>query len=187
MLAEILLQRTQSLQVVPVYQELVSICPTPSSLTVTPAEVLGALLKPLGLRKRVAVLKNVADWIIGSHDGQVPNSFDSLTHLPGVGSYIANAVLCFGFNRQVPIVDSNVIRVLSRYFGLRSERARARDDPNIWRFAASILPDEKAREFNLAMLDFEAVVCKPRHPDCLNCPFNQTCKFYASPSPIIGA
>lgn len=180
LVAEILLQRTQAIQAEPVFKKLINLYPTPISVQQTDSEVIKEIIGSLGLIKRAEVLKTVADQIISQHRGIVPNNYDALIRLPGVGPYIANAVLCFGFDQQVPIVDANVIRIFERYFALRTTRSRARDDPNIWRFAASILPAGHAKEFNLALLDFEALVCTPREPKCPECPLTESCVYRGS-------
>lgn len=178
MVAEILLQRTQSAQVEPTYRDFMNRYPTSESLAAASLEAVEKALRPLGLRKRARLLKAIAGQILEKYKGQVPGDYGSLIDLPGVGRYVANAVLCFGFKDEVAIVDSNVLRVLERYFGLRASRSRARDDPAVWGFAATLIPRGKAREFNLALLDFEALVCTPRDPRCRQCPLGGDCPYH---------
>ena len=182
LVAETLLQRTQASQVHPVYVEFMNRFPKPSLLVRASSESVAGLLSSLGLAVRADRLKAVASEIVERHDGEIPDTYDGLRGLPGVGPYVANAVLCFGFDRQVPIVDSNIIRVFQRYLGFRSSKRRARDDPVLWRRAAAMLPAAKAREFNLALLDFEASVCVPRQPLCDQCPVSNGCQYYSRPN-----
>ena len=98
--------------------------------------------------------------------------------LPGVGEYIANAVLCFSFKKPVPIVDANVGRIMNRIFSFPVKSAPSRDK-NLLEKMKEILPEKNARAFNLALLDFAALVCLPRKPRCEECPLSQSCDFFS--------
>ena len=89
--------------------------------------------------------------------------------------YAAAAVMCFAFGMAVPIVDSNVIRVLGRVFSVRSRRPRAHIDPEIWHSAAQLLPEEAPASYNRAVLDLAATVCTFKQPRCAGCPLRDVC------------
>ncbi|MEM2100223.1 MAG: hypothetical protein QXP45_02670 [Thermoproteota archaeon] len=108
---------------------------------------------------------------------EVPRDRDALIKLPGVGPYSANGILCLAYGEQLPLVDTNVIRVMERVFKIKSEKARARTDPMVWSFVEKLIPDGKAREFNLAVLDFANSICVPKVPKCPICPVRDICLY----------
>ncbi|MGH2395627.1 MAG: hypothetical protein ACRDFW_01285 [bacterium] len=178
-MAEILLQRTDSKQVEPVYTVAAKRYGTPRAFLRASARSLRRLFGSLGLTKRIDILRRIARQIEKDHRGRVPDREEDLLRLNGVGQYTANAVLCFAFGHNVPIVDSNVVRVFRRFFSVRSARARPRDDPGFWSLARRLIPEGRARSVNLALLDFEALVCTPRSPACPSCPVNTRCRYWA--------
>ena len=119
-----------------------------------------------------------AKEILTNHNGKVPNSKNDLLSLPGVGPYSANAVLCFAFNHDVSMVDTNILRVLQRVFSLKSNSPRPRQDKKIWEFAESLPPKGSGKEFNYGILDFAAKVCTSRNPKCNTCVLNGMCDYY---------
>jgi len=92
--------------------------------------------------------------------------------------YAANAVLCFATGKDLPLVDTNVIRVVQRVFSLKSPKKRPRTDPQVWIFVSKLVPAGKAAEFNLAVLDFASAVCTSRNPDHAHCPIRDICDYY---------
>jgi A/G-specific adenine glycosylase len=139
---------------------------------------LKSLLKPYGLQKNKAQeLKALSNYLINKHGGHIPDKYSEMIQLPGVGPYIANAVLGIGFGQRRPIIDTNVIRIYERYFRFISKKKRPRDDKNIWKFAEEILPKKRFKEFNYALLDFGKKVCKANKPLCSTCPLKTRCKY----------
>jgi A/G-specific adenine glycosylase len=128
----------------------------------------------LGLEKRMSWLVRSAKMICQEHGGKVPNKLDDLTQLPGVGPYTASAVLCFGFGQDVPIVDANVVRVVTRIFGL-SGTPKAQNSA-IDGIAQKLVPKNRAVTYNEALLDFAATVCK-KNPLCVVCPLTRSCAY----------
>jgi len=124
---------------------------------------------------RASALKKIADIIIHKHGGKIPRLREKLLELPHIGPYIANAVMCFAYDKDYALLDTNVVRVIIRVFSYESLKKRPRDDNKMWEFAYTIVPPGKARDFNLAMLDFAASICLPRNPECLNCPLANIC------------
>jgi A/G-specific adenine glycosylase len=176
LVAEILLRKTDAPKVESVYENFIEKFPGPETIANASFPQLEACLKPLGLyRKRARELKSLAESLVQKYGGQVPSLKEELLSLPGVGDYTANAVLCFAFGANVPLLDTNLIRVLRRVFGHASLKARARTDRQLWAIAESMVPQGKAREFNLAVLDFAALVCKAKNPRCSVCPLNDMC------------
>src|SRR5207248_1955313 len=97
---------------------------------------------------------------------KVPADRDSLLELPNIGHYTANAIMCLAFNQQVPLVDTNAIRVVTRLFSITSRRRRPHTDPELWNTIASLVPSEDPRRFNLAMLDIGSSLCLHSSPKC---------------------
>ena len=176
LLAEMLLRQTRAEQVAPVWVALVRDYPAPADVRDAAPDALFTLLAPLGLgHQRVAALQAVASTLIERHGGQVPGSIPALLRLPHVGPYAAHAVACFGFGRRVPMVDANVLRVLSCVFG-ETYSPDNRRAPRAWAMAADLLPRRgPVTEYGYGLLDFSAAVCKPRRPDCHACALTSIC------------
>jgi A/G-specific adenine glycosylase len=175
--AEILLQKTRAEKVDEFFKYFIQKYPTPSSLLKLSLTELEEELKPLGLhRQRAKRLRELAESLVEKYGGTLPDSIEELLALPGIGEYVANAVLCFAFGKEVPLVDTNVVRVLKRVYLMETIRD-ARRDPRVWEKAWKILPRGRAKEFNWALIDFAALVCKPRNPECGSCVLGDICKW----------
>jgi A/G-specific adenine glycosylase len=181
LLAEMLLQKTNVEKVLPVYKSLLKKYPTVYSLANAPLRDLTREICPLGLLYRANRMKRMARDIVQNYKGRFPKTRVELRKLYGVGDYMANAVLTFAYGENVPIVDTNVIRIFERVFGIKSERPRARTDSEFWEFIGKTVPSHSSREYNLALLDFAALVCTYHSPKCPDCPMKKFCKYYNSP------
>lgn len=180
LVTEMLLRKTTARQVNGIYRSFFSQFPNPRSLRNASRLEVARAIESLGLgRVRAAILQRLAACLVSDHRDVVPTTGGSLLLLPGVGEYTANATLCFAFGKRVPLVDVNVIRVVSRVFNISSTRRRARDDPKIWRFVEKqLLPQRMYQEFNMALIDFAALICQERKPRCDECFARSYCKFY---------
>lgn len=186
LLAELLLRKTTGKQVERIYPTLICKYPNLKELAEANENELKQLLKPLGMENiRTALLKNIAQEINSRFAGKVPNSEQELLSLSGVGKYAANAILCMANDRDVPMVDTNAIRIVQRVYGYKSQRKRPRDDKEIWLFVSSLIPKGKAKSFNLAIIDFAHAVCLPSKPNCLKCPIKQECIFAKTQIPAL--
>jgi A/G-specific adenine glycosylase len=172
-----MLQRTRAEQVVPVYSRFVEQYPTFMKLSRARSQEVIGLFSRLGLKWRAKGVVKLIDVLDKQYCGRVPSDLDELRELPGVGSYVAKAVLCYAFGRKVAPVDSNVVRVISRLYGLSGTADKARRDSKMAELTESLIPQDKTREFNLSLLDFAALVCKPR-PLCQKCPLKKYCVYY---------
>lgn len=175
LLAEILLRKTTSDQALSVFGQLGSL--SPKQIQKLGQDKLESILLPIGMyrvraQQMLAIAETVEDAGIESLHSQ---SF--LDSLPGVGRYIRNAVLCVAFGEARPMLDTNMIRVICRVFGIESKRSRAREDRQLWNFAETLVPVNSCREFNWGILDLASAVCKPRNPHCLECVVSQLCNF----------
>jgi A/G-specific adenine glycosylase len=177
LVAELMLQRTKANQVVPAFLSFVERFPSVSALgTANLSEIQGYFSK-LGLFWRAKNIARLAEKL-GDFEGKVPRNRDQLMSLPGVGDYVADAVRCFAFGEEVVIIDSNVCRILGRVFGLKP-KGEARRDSTYRETANSLLPNDRHREFNWALIDHASMICTPRNPKCKICPLNSICDYYA--------
>lgn len=172
---EVLLQRTQAGRVEQFLPRFLAAFPTWEALANADPASLEDLLRPLGLwRRRAASLAALATARTAA--GSFPGDRSELERFPAVGQYVANAIELFVFHRRRPLVDSNLARVVERYFGPRSQ-ADIRRDPWIQGIAHQLVDDARAIDINWALLDLGATVCKPRAPTCPNCPIGSTCRY----------
>lgn len=134
-------------------------------------------LYSLGLEWRARMLYEMSDIVIKEYDGKLPFEKEKLMNLPGIGDYIASAVLCIGFNLPEPILDTNTVRIIGRVFGLNiSDSSRRKKE---FKDIMSRLVDfHQPKIFSLSMLDFAALVCLPKNPRCKECILNQICKYH---------
>lgn len=186
LVAEKLLQQTAAREaVVLVYKYLLSAYPTPQDLAKAKHTDLLEVIKPLGFHFRAKELITLAATILEQFDGTVPHTLRDLKSLPGVGEYIARAVLSFAFDEDYAIVDTNVARWLHRVLGVKrplpSNPARNRQ---ILSFATALLPPGQSRDFNLAVLDLCSQVCLAKHPLCGSCPLQDICAYSSNSPPV---
>lgn len=181
---EMMLLRTKANQVVPVYNEFVRKYPTFNKLARASNREISSLFSPLGLKWRAKRIIKLTQYLDQHYNGRVPDDFAELRELPGVGDYVAKAVLCYAFGRREGPVDTNVVRVVTRLFGKPQNPDVARRNKIIAELTASLVPkgDKNARRFNLALLDLGALVCKPK-PLCDKCPLNSYCEYYQQNRP----
>lgn len=179
-IAEIMLQKTDAKKVDSVFNPFISKYPTPLALSKAEIKEIRKDIQILGIHKRAERMKNLAKNIVEKHNGNVPSKKEELVDLLGVGDYIANAVLCFAFNEDSALLDTNVARILERIFSIKTTKSRARTDKELWETAKNIIPIGSGREFNFAMLDFSALICKARKPLHDECPMQDICVYYNS-------
>lgn len=177
LIAEILLQRTPANRVSTFFPRFIDRFPNPQSIISTNVDDLRKFLKPMGLKKRAEWLVRLMKDVCEKYNGRIPNQEDELMKLPGVGRYTARAVMSFGFKKDVAIVDINVVRVLSRVFGLPERNKRPHADVEIWALTTALIPKGGGPEFNEALLDFAAKICT-KNPSCHKCPLKHLCDYY---------
>ena len=175
MVAEVMLQQTQTGRVAPAYEAFLVRFPTVSSLAHAPAMEVIQAWKGLGYNRRAVDLQRSAQAIEHEHGGVVPTDPRTLRALPGIGDYSASAVACFAYDRQVPVVDVNVRRVLSRAVAGTDELPL--DETR--RVAAEWLAHGEAYRWNQALMDIGAMVCRIDAPLCAQCPLKLTCAYRA--------
>jgi A/G-specific adenine glycosylase len=175
LIAEFMLQRTKANQVFSIYNEFLQMFPTIQSLSEGSEDQIALLIKRLGLQRKIKKIKEMATYIQTQYPGKIPEDRKTLTSIPGIGDYTADAILSFAFNQQVVVIDSNVCRILCRVFGLRV-KGESRRNPIVRSLATSLLYSNIiSKDLNLALIDFGALICKSRKPLCHQCPLNDVC------------
>ncbi|HYM51758.1 MAG TPA: hypothetical protein VET65_14465 [Candidatus Limnocylindrales bacterium] len=176
--SEILLQQTQVRRVIPFYERFLSTYPTVEALARAPLEEIRQVTDPLGYKVRGRWLKEMALEVAEARSGYFPRTLPELRRLKGVGRYTAGAVMSFAFHEDAPILDTNVARVLTRYFGLQQARR-----PALWALAGDVIPRGEAHRLNQALMDLGAMVCVARRPRCSTCPVQRGCVTTAGSPP----
>ncbi len=176
LVSEMMLIQTTVATVTPYFDRFIAQFPSLESLAnASEADVLKAW-EGLGYYRRARQLQAAARAIVESHSGNVPSDPVELQNLPGVGRYIAGAILSIAFNRPEPILEANTERVLTRLIAWRSEIKETRSQQRLWEVAARLVPKTDPGQFNQAMMDFGATLCVPKEPRCLQCPISSDCQ-----------
>jgi len=174
--AEFMLQQTHVRAVPNVYIEFIRNYPEAKTLADADLVEVEQYFLPLGLSYRAERLKRCAINICHVFNGFVPSNRSELLSLPGVGEYMADAVLCYGFGKPAVPIDTNVIRLFCRFFGFTSNKPRPRTDKVLAEEIRSRYKKfDNTREANLAVLDFASIVCSAKKPQCIKCPLKKKC------------
>jgi A/G-specific adenine glycosylase len=174
-LSEIILQQTRVAQGMPYFYAYLENFPTIHDLAQSDEQKVLKLWQGLGYYSRARNLHQTAQYIVNELGGVFPNSYAGLLELKGVGEYTAAAIASFAYNEPVPVVDGNVFRVLSRYFGIESDISLGKTKKEFTALAAELLPKDQPALFNQAIMEFGALQCVPKSPNCENCIFNSSC------------
>lgn len=174
-IAETLLQRTKAETVSKFYRQFIKDFPSWITLARADTAAIEQYLQPIGLyRQRAKRLKNLAIEML-KRKGKLPRNRAELESIPFMGQYIANAVELIIYNQPSPLIDVNMSRLVERYFGKR-KMVDIRYDPYLQQLSYNIVKHHKAKEINWAILDFAALVCKPK-PKCNYCQFLKNCSY----------
>jgi A/G-specific adenine glycosylase len=174
-LSEIILQQTRVAQGRPYYEKFVSQHPNIQSFAAATEKEILHLWQGLGYYSRARNMHATAKTIVADYGGTFPETYKELLKLKGVGDYTASAIASFAFDEQTPVVDGNVFRVLSRYYGIEQDIAIP-STRKVFKEAASLsIPEGKAAVFNQAIMEFGAVQCTPIAPKCADCVLSDSC------------
>lgn len=174
-LSEIILQQTRVDQGLPYFLRFKESFPTVFDLANASEDSVLKLWQGLGYYSRARNLHKTAQQIVQEYHGEFPKRFSELRHLKGVGDYTAAAIASFAYNENVAAVDGNVYRVLSRFFDVETDIASSAAKKEFTQLATELLPKGKANIFNQAIMEFGALQCVPKNPDCKHCVFNSGC------------
>jgi len=167
-LAETMLQQTQVKTVLPYYEKFLVAFPTVEALARAPLERVLHLWSGLGYYRRAENLHKAARQLTGEHGGKIPQDYDQLRALAGIGDYTAGAILSIAFQKPYPAVDGNVRRVLGRLFSVTGEK-------ELRALALKLVPKVRPGDFNQALIELGATMCTAKNQRCAECPVNLKC------------
>lgn len=173
--SEIMLHQTQVKTVLPYYRKFLKRFPSLRVLATSPLEAVLKIWQGMGYYARARHLHQAARVILSKHGEKLPEDFQSLTKLPGVGEYTAGAILSIAFGKPYPALDGNVKRVLARLFALEGDPGRAAALKHLRELARGLLPRDRPGDFNQALMELGALVCRPKDPACPSCPLKNLC------------
>ena len=174
-LSEIMLQQTRVAQGTPYFLSFIRAFPSVFDLAKANEEQVLKLWQGLGYYSRARNLHKTAQYVAHELSGIFPDNYNDLLELKGVGEYTAAAIASFSYNEVVPVVDGNVFRVLSRYFNIETDIAAASAKKEFAALAFELMPKDDPALFNQAIMEFGALQCVPKSPNCGICIFNSSC------------
>ena len=177
-LSEIILQQTRVEQGLPYYERFIQHYPTAQKLAAAPEEEVFRLWQGLGYYARCKNMLAAAREIAGAYHGKFPRQYEQIKALKGIGPYTAAAIASFAYNLPYAVLDGNVFRALSRYFGIETPIDSTAGKKQFDALAGELLPQGHSAAYNQAIMDFGAVVCKPQQPLCEECPLQKKCVAY---------
>ncbi len=178
--SEVMLQQTQVSTVIPYWNRFLARFPTVEALAgATLPEVL-SLWRGLGYYARARNLHRAAKAVVAEHQGKLPSDPALLSKLPGFGRYTTGAVASIAFGRELPVVDGNVARVLSRLFAVEGTPGDAQREAHLWQRAGELVAGDRPGDFNQALMELGALICRMENPACLLCPVRASCAALAS-------
>jgi len=181
--SEIMLQQTQVKTVIPYWKRWMRELPDLRALAeATPQRVL-KLWEGLGYYSRARNLQRAARQILDFHSGKFPRRFEDVLALPGIGRYTAGAITSIAFHQPHPILDGNIIRVLTRFFGIAGDPRGKETNAQLWRIAEELVGHAGPRRcspLNQSLMELGALVCSPRSPRCEICPLRSDCVAFRS-------
>ena len=176
LVSEFMLQQTQVVTVIPYFNRFINKIPNLKKLSKMPDRELIKLWEGLGYYSRVRNLKKTAKIIISKYHGEIPNNYEDLISLPGIGNYTANAILAIAFNKSYIPLDGNIERVLKRYLYLKKDKEIQKD--NLIEKKSIFGISSRASDYAQALMELGAMICKPKNPECSGCPISKNCKSY---------
>ncbi|MFM2387198.1 MAG: A/G-specific adenine glycosylase [Bacteroidota bacterium] len=177
-LSEIMLQQTQAATVIPYYNKFIKKYNSIKKLAAASDDEVFAMWQGLGYYSRCKNLLSTARIIATQFDGKMPSAYDDIRALKGVGEYTAAAIASFAFGLPYAVVDGNVLRILSRYFGEYNPIDSSATLKSLKELAQSLLAVKTPAAYNQAIMDFGATICTPKQAQCDSCPLQQSCVAY---------
>lgn len=174
--SEAMLQQTQVATVIAYFHRFIKRFPTVKHLAQASEQEVLKLWEGLGYYRRARNLHRAAQMIMDEFGGNVPQTVESLLKLPGIGRYTAGAIASIAHQRPAPILDGNVIRVLSRYTAFEEPTDSTSGQQQLWASAEHLVKGKSPADFNQAMMELGALVCTPKSPSCLVCPLRNQCR-----------
>jgi A/G-specific adenine glycosylase len=182
--SEIMLQQTQVKTALPFWERWMRELPTIESAARADSHTIHKLWEGLGYYTRVRNLQKAAQLVLQKHDGRFPKEFEDILALPGIGRYTAGAISSIAFNQPEPILDGNVMRVVTRLFGIAEDPRDKKTNQRLWQIAEELVSRSKLENpksksacshLNQSLMELGALVCLPRNPQCAACPVKKLC------------
>ncbi len=173
--SEIMLQQTQIKTVLPYYDQWMATFPTVQALAAASVDDVLKLWAGLGYYSRARNLHGAAQMVIAEFNGRIPTTTSDLRKLKGIGPYTAGAIASIAFEQSVPVVDGNIIRVLSRLTDLSADVTQTATKKHLWQLADQLVPTQRAGDYNQALMELGQSVCIPKTPNCVACPLTGCC------------
>lgn len=183
--SEIILQQTRVDQGIPYYFRFIQQFPDVRILSEASEQMVLNVWKGLGYYSRARNMHYSAHMVIKDYEGIFPANYNALIKLKGIGPYTSAAIASICNNEIIPAIDGNVIRVLSRYFGISDAIGSSQLQKKIRWISEQLMPTEAPGDYNQAMMEFGSIICTPFLPKCYSCMFQQTC--YAFKNEMVGA
>jgi A/G-specific adenine glycosylase len=179
LVCEVLLRKTTARQVSNVYQKFFTKFPKVEDLASASPKEIFEIIQPLGIWSRAQELSSIAREIVDKYGGKIPADLVALTKMKGVGRYIASCVLAVAYDKSVPMVDSNVERVICRLFRLKA-MGKGVPKEEVWKAYSQLAPFSGLREFHYAIIDLSHEICRSKNPRCNICPLVRLCGYSKS-------
>lgn len=173
--SEVMLQQTRVEAAIPYFERFIGRFPTLASLAAADGDEVDKSWEGLGYYSRARNLHSAAREVSARYGGTVPSSYDDFRSLPGVGDYTAGAVLSIAYNKPLPAVDGNVLRVITRLFAISDDIMSAKAKKTVSGIVSELLPADRPSVFNQSLMELGALVCIPKAPRCAECPVAQNC------------
>ena len=176
LVSEFMLQQTQVATVIPYFNRFIKNIPSLKILAKVQNKKLIKLWEGLGYYSRARNLKKTAQVVIKNFKGKLPDNFENLISLPGIGNYTASAILAIAFNKPYIPLDGNIERVLKRYLYLKKDKEIQKD--NLIQKKSIFGISSRSSDYAQALMELGALICKPNNPLCYQCPISKNCKSY---------
>jgi A/G-specific adenine glycosylase len=177
--SEVMLQQTRVETVIPYYERFLESFPTPHALAEADEDAVLSHWSGLGYYRRARLLHAGVREVVAEYGGEVPEDADARRALPGVGRYTAGAIGSIAFDKEEPVVDGNVTRVLARLLRIKTPVGTSATTQRLWQEAARLVLGERPGDLNQALMELGATVCKPKQPRCESCPVAVDCEAFA--------
>lgn len=174
-ISEIMLQQTQVQTVIPYYERWLAKFPTVHALAKAPLSEVLKYWAGLGYYRRARMLHEGAKRVVKEFSGAIPKTTEALQEIPGIGRYTAGAIASIAFEEKTPVLDGNVIRILTRLYALKDDVGSPKTVQKLWELATALVPQKNTGDFNQSLMELGATVCFPRNPDCGKCPVSSLC------------
>lgn len=172
-----MLQQTQVDTVIPYFKRFMRRFPSIKKLAEADQQDVLKIWEGLGYYSRARNLHKAAIKV-HENNGRLPDNYEELQSLPGIGPYCAAAIASIAFQEPVPVVDGNVLRVFARYWGIETDISKQATRKDISNRLLAVIPNEQPGDFNQAIMELGALTCRPSRPDCESCPLHTDCRAY---------